>query len=611
MTKDELHQSSSDDEFGPVPAPERKKTKINYTNDQIFLNNLPNADFYEQSFMHGDTISHIAISNQTQYIATASVDGHLRFWYYNQDGVEFVKHIKAHTSSIIAMHESVDGIHLGTISADNTYKHFDFTTFDMISIIKLTIEPIDFAFITCENDLHHKIAICYKDFDEIHVFSPNEGTNIVSKYKINVRNIQFLIYNIILDICVSIDSNGGIDLWDRTFKFPSSDVFKFKLKSETDLYDLKKNNTIANAVAISPNGAFMAISTTDGLIRLYSTSTMKLRKIYDETVQMYIGAQNDPNHKVIQIDSLEFGRKLDIEKEIGKARLNTRVFTNILFDESSSFLIFPSIIGIKIINIHTNQLARIVGKAEKGLRFLYISCFQKKNFKNFGVKNVGGDVSIRNKDFLLPLFACTSFNKNRFYIFSRRNPKESDMEIRDVVNLKPTRDDISATIQSVKSGHELAKTATIHTSMGDIYIKLFYDECPKTVENFTVHSINGYYNNCIFHRVINNFMIQTGDPGGDGTGGESIWGGEFEDEIVQSLKHDRPFTVSMANAGENTNGSQFFITTVPCPWLDGKHTVFGRVTKGMDVVQKIEKTPTNHEDRPLSDIRIMSIKVQL
>lgn len=92
---------------------------------------------------------------------------------------------------------------------------------------------------------------------------------------------------------------------------------------------------------------------------------MKLRKIYDETVQMYIGAQNDPNHKVIQIDSLEFGRKLDIEKEIGKARLNTRVFTNILFDESSSFLIFPSIIGIKIINIHTNQVISIVNVVGK------------------------------------------------------------------------------------------------------------------------------------------------------------------------------------------------------------------------------------------------------
>jgi len=125
------------------------------------------------------------------------------------------------------------------------------------------------------------------------------------------------------------------------------------------------------------------------------------------------------------------------------------------------------------------------------------------------------------------------------------------------------------------------------------------NRCPKTVENFTQHSKNGYYNNLIFHRVIKNFMVQTGDPfgtlthftwllcysnsnwyAGDGTGGESIWGKDFEDEIHPKLKHDVPFTLSMANAGANTNGSQFFITTVPLPHLDGKHTVFGRVTKG-------------------------------
>ena len=101
---------------------------------------------------------------------------------------------------------------------------------------------------------------------------------------------------------------------------------------------------------------------------------------------------------------------------------------------------------------------------------------------------------------------------------------------------------------------------------------------------------NGYYNNHLFHRVIRGFMIQTGDPLGDGTGGQSIWGADFEDEFNRALKHDRPGTVSMANASApNTNGSQFFITTVAIPKLDNKHTVFGRVTKGMDVVSEIEK----------------------
>eukprot|EP01016_Furgasonia_blochmanni_P040424 TRINITY_DN5159_c0_g2_i3.p1 TRINITY_DN5159_c0_g2~~TRINITY_DN5159_c0_g2_i3.p1 ORF type:complete len:169 (+),score=26.98 TRINITY_DN5159_c0_g2_i3:65-571(+) len=137
----------------------------------------------------------------------------------------------------------------------------------------------------------------------------------------------------------------------------------------------------------------------------------------------------------------------------------------------------------------------------------------------------------------------------------------------------------------------------------------FPDECPRTVENFVVHSKNGFYDNLIFHRVIKSFMIQTGDPNGDGTGGESIWGGEFEDEFHPKLRHDRPFTVSMANAGPGTNGSQFFVTTVPCPWLDNKHTVFGRVYKGMDVVQDIENVKTDKNDKPLIDVKIITIKI--
>lgn len=105
-------------------------------------------------------------------------------------------------------------------------------------------------------------------------------------------------------------------------------------------------------------------------------------------------------------------------------------------------------------------------------------------------------------------------------------------------------------------------------------------------------------------------MIQTGDPLGDGTGGESIWGGEFEDEIHRSLRHDRPFTLSMANAGPNTNGSQFFITTVPTPWLDGKHTVFGRVTRGMDVVMMIEKVKVDKDDRPEEEVRMLNVEIE-
>ena len=143
-------------------------------------------------------------------------------------------------------------------------------------------------------------------------------------------------------------------------------------------------------------------------------------------------------------------------------------------------------------------------------------------------------------------------------------------------------------------------TATIHTSMGDIEVELFDEDAPKTVENFTKLAGDGFYDGLIFHRVIPDFMIQGGDPTGTGTGGP---GYQFEDEF-----NDHPVArgaLAMANAGPNTNGSQFFIVTADaCPWLDGKHTVFGRVTNGMDVVDAISQVQTGAGDRPRDDVVI-------
>jgi peptidylprolyl isomerase domain and WD repeat-containing protein 1 len=145
--------------------------------------------------------------------------------------------------------------------------------------------------------------------------------------------------------------------------------------------------------------------------------------------------------------------------------------------------------------------------------------------------------------------------------------------------------------------------------MGDIHMRLFPQQSPRAVENFVGHARSGYFEGVIFHRVIPKFMIQTGDPLGDGTGGTSIWDREFEDEFSSDLKHDRPYTVSMANAGPNTNGSQFFITTTATPWLDKKHTIFGRVFSGLEVVHNIENVKTNKVDKPFEDIKIVNIDV--
>lgn len=155
--------------------------------------------------------------------------------------------------------------------------------------------------------------------------------------------------------------------------------------------------------------------------------------------------------------------------------------------------------------------------------------------------------------------------------------------------------------------------AVFNTSKGDIEVELRPDLAPKAVENFTTLAKKGYYNGQIFHRVIKNFMIQGGDPTGTGSGGESIWNKPFEDEFSPNAVFDKAGILAMANRGSNTNSSQFFITTVPTYWLNGRHTIFGYVKNGFDVVRKIENVQTNGKyqgDKPLEDVKINSITIK-
>jgi cyclophilin family peptidyl-prolyl cis-trans isomerase len=152
--------------------------------------------------------------------------------------------------------------------------------------------------------------------------------------------------------------------------------------------------------------------------------------------------------------------------------------------------------------------------------------------------------------------------------------------------------------------------AIIKTNMGKIEIELFANKAVKTVQNFVGLANKGYYNGIIFHRVINDFMIQGGDPTGTGMGGESFWGEPFEDEVNTGLKHSSDGILSMANSGPNTNGSQFFITLKATSWLDGKHTVFGKVIKGIDVVKAIGKVKTGKGDKPLTNVVMEKVTIE-
>jgi len=148
------------------------------------------------------------------------------------------------------------------------------------------------------------------------------------------------------------------------------------------------------------------------------------------------------------------------------------------------------------------------------------------------------------------------------------------------------------------------------TTKGEITFKLFPEVAPKAVENFVTHVKDGYYNGIIFHRIIKEFMIQGGDPTGTGRGGESIWGRPFEDEFDEDYVFDTKGLLAMANSGPSTNGSQFFITTVPTPWLDERHTIFGKVVEGYDVVEALENVETDHFDRPEEEQKIIEAYVK-
>lgn len=154
------------------------------------------------------------------------------------------------------------------------------------------------------------------------------------------------------------------------------------------------------------------------------------------------------------------------------------------------------------------------------------------------------------------------------------------------------------------------KIMVLETNQGIIEIKLMPQAAPKACENFTKLAQEGYYDGLIFHRVIKNFMIQGGDPTGTGSGGESVWRAPFKDEVSTDVKFDRPGILAMANAGPNTNGSQFFITCEKTPWLNMRHTIFGEVVSGMETVQKIENTPVNGEDRPITEQKIIRAYVK-
>lgn len=602
--------------------------------------------------MHRETLTHVLVAAK-DFVITASVEGIVKFWKKNNIGtLEFIKSFRAHSSPLTSAVLSPDGCWLATGSFDKSIKIFDVENFDMIEIIKYDEIVGQMIWWKSPTFNYYRLIVSNKveveqeeEAEEAAINSDSSKTHLTvfdpwnpsSKTKSSSNRIFTFISDEIEEqlpkfdaISVHSASNtlvaGCSDFSLKYFSIEESQDSKtiiltnLILPSKSHLNDFKVDEGIISGITFSPDETMFATMSSDRFVRVFNFDTGKMIKKLDDRLSLYSEAQQ-AEKLPIKLDDLEFGRRLAVERDLQR----TPYFNDLkaIFDQSGQFILYPSPIGIKVVNLENNRVVRLLAR-EDSLRPLQIALYQgipSKKRRNVNISSIDMAASVNpalegESEFYDPTLMFTAYRKNRFYLISKREPiidsETGNFVDRDVLNEKP----ISTTGALSKAAADAAKQSKnnqpkviLRTSKGDITLLLNQIETPKTVENFMTHCKNGYYNNVIFHRIIKNFMIQTGDPQGDGTGGESIWGGEFEDEFHPDLKHSQPFVLSMANCGPNTNGSQFFITTVKCPWLDNKHTVFGKVIKGTEIVTTIENVKCDDLDRPEEPIKILQVEV--
>jgi peptidylprolyl isomerase domain and WD repeat-containing protein 1 len=573
--------------------------------------------------MHRDIITHILYAQQTDFLITGSQEGVVKFWKKTYEGIDFVKQFRATLKTFTGMCVDAHGTLLCTTSSDNMIKIFDVVNFDQIHMISVDYTPGACQWIHSKTQ-RSRLAVASQDSGKIYVYH-GTGSNVpLHTLTTHAAPVTSLCYCPVSRIVISADSTGLLDYWSaEEYTFPDKAV-DFKYKFDTDLFVFVNKKCVPLSLDISPDGKRFSTMGSDRIVRIFKVRTGKMVRRFDERLRGYDKrqAQTEPAHED-HLDSIDFGLRMSVEKKMQRVDKHQHKrltgASNVVFDATGHFVMYATMLGIKVVNIDTKKVVRVLGRPENTTRFMQLALFQGRP-ATIGVTSTSklGAGLLMTSDNALerraedPTLFCNGFSRNRFYWFSTREPGSEDSQAgkRDVFNERVIKG-LQKILDKKATGSALPNFAVIHTTMGDIQIELQAHKCPKTVENFTTHAKNGYYNNTIFHRIIKNFMIQGGDPDGDGTGGTSIWGRNFKDEFHPTLKHSRAGILSMANVGPNTNGSQFFITTVPTPWLDGKHTVFGQVTLGLDVVAKLDKVATGDADRPLEDIQIINIDVKV
>lgn len=537
-----------------IETPPTKKQKLSIP-DYSILNKL-----YQNSYQNEATLTALSTTKDHSLVITGHSNGSIKVWRIAVSEVsntheeveipaqlECIKQFNGHTTKVVQLLVNNSGLMLCSIASnDKLIKIFDLKSLDMAQVIKLSFVPNTNS-ITSSTwfliDKEDRILVGEHDSSNLFVVIPQDD-EVKSIPSVHKSALQSAIYNYKYECFVTSDQRGVIEYWSLSNKPPP---VEFKFKSETDLFLVAKRKSLISFARFSPDEEAFAVL-SESHIRLFDFSTGKIIRELDNC--------------------------------------------NGTFAFDNKILAYTTPNGIEVLDLSSGASLLLGEEDQKcGVHFNQVLILNKLDLKGVDHHKISSTNSIVKAQLTKKLLVvCAAVNSTQLFIFGKAKLESRDINLTDA-RKKPKKMTFTS--------------AVLHTSMGDITLKLFGNLVPKTVENFTALCNSNYYNNVIFHRVIKGFMIQTGDPKGDGTGGELCWGGHFKDEFNRLLTHSKPFMVSMANAGPNTNGSQFFITTGTATHLDNKHTVFGEVTNGFDTVRQIEQSEVE-EDAPIEQVAILS-----
>eukprot|EP00980_Cylindrotheca_fusiformis_P011089 scaffold2551_cov113-Cylindrotheca_fusiformis.AAC.28 len=543
----------------PEAAPSEKSKK--HARKSRRLEEIPTPAHYQISFMHRQTVTHVITSTRHGYVVTACEEGIVKFWKRTstdppQDTLkkstdepatpclEFCKSYTAHIGPVFALCLDPAEDTVASIGKDGFIKFYDVSTFDATAMVKTSQSLGRSATFLQDASKDLLLAVCDDSNGSIYIYSV-VTLELVQTLSFHSKPVTALAYNKKHRCCVSCDEQGILEVWDCTSGAGQGEIVGAKCssannqleydKTKTDLYSLAKKKTHALSLYMAVN--YFVIYGADHKVRVYDLSSGKVSVRYDERLAVYKSKSNS-----FGMDDISFGKRAATEREMGE-QTGLPLHQLVQMDPSERYLLIATMVGIKVIEWRKNKMLSIVGKADASqLRFLsFCMCLgdakvnqQMQLARGASTAVAMGEEKTANDSLIVVL----AYQQRRFFVFSHIDPLKDQAEnvTRDIWNEAPTaQDQLLGSEGKHARGAAEASTfskAILRTTMGDIRIKLF-GGVPKTLENFCGHARSGYYDNVIFHRIIKGFMIQTGDPLGDGTGGESIWGGEFEDEFVR------------------------------------------------------------------------------